>query len=162
MPRADNSKNLIGKGFDKRPQNINRKGRKPLLIKDLVLKLKDEGYQQLTAEELTDCYTSLLNLDETRLKEIHTDKTAPYFLRLLVQNMNSPRFLEVLDRVIDRSFGKAQQKIQFSEADAPTPAGATKSEEELLAMVDKRVKEIDLAYEANAQNERNQDLLGES
>lgn len=134
---VDYAKFVQGKGFDKNPQNINRKGRPPKLIHHIVEELREHGYQPVTESQIVDAYQMLLQLDEDWVKYILNDKKKPFFLRLVAKYMGSPRGMEMLDRIMDRSFGKVmmRQVIDATVVQKPEPEVSDKTRAELLKEV---------------------------
>jgi len=98
--------NLVGNTFRDKPERINKKGRPPKLIHHITEELKAKGYQPVTETQIVDAYQMLLQLPEIEVKAMKDDKTRPYFLRLVAGWMQSPRGMEMMDRIMDRSYGK--------------------------------------------------------
>ena len=101
--------NLKGNTFRDKPERINKKGR-PKLIHHITAELKEKGYEPATESQIIDAYQQLLNLPEEEISIIRNDKTKPYFLRLVAQWMGSKRGMEMMDRIMDRSYGKTLQR----------------------------------------------------
>jgi len=98
--------NLRGNTFRDKPERINKKGRPPKLIHHIVEELKGKGYEPVTETQIVDAYQALLQLPKAEIKALQDDENKPYFLRLVAKWMDSPRGMEMLDRIMDRSFGK--------------------------------------------------------
>jgi len=113
MPNAEN---LIGKGFESRPENINKKGR-PKLVSKVLVELKEKGYEPVTSEQVKAIYEHLLNLNETELTEMVNDKTQPMLTRIVIKEMLKGKGFEVIERMIDRAQGKATQKLEVENMD---------------------------------------------
>lgn len=157
-----NPDKIKGQGFHTNPERINRQGRPPKLLKHVLADLKAQGIEKVTSAEIVDLYQSLINCDEAKAQQIMNDKKAPFVLRKLVAMMSSDKFLDVFDRLIDRSFGKVSQKFEIVEAEAPEPANKPKSAEEILAAFDEKMKAIDMEFDAKENppvNEGNESLL---
>jgi hypothetical protein len=106
MPKPEN---IIGKGFDKRPQNINKNGRPPKLpaLDELMAKVMGEmGESGLTAMEAI--------LKAQRSKAAKGDTRAAELL-------------------LDRAYGKAKQSIDLSNEDGSLNNLGSLSTEELIA-----------------------------
>lgn len=156
------ARNLEGNTFRDKPERINRNGRPPKLLKHVLAQLKEKGIEKVTSAEIVDLYQNLINCDEAQIKAIMSDTKAPYVLRKLASMMNGDRFLEVFDRLVDRSFGKVSQKFEIVEAEAPEPDSKPKSAEDILAAFDEKMKAIDMEFDAKENppvNEGNQSLL---
>ena len=108
--RKGNPQNVIGKGFDNRPENINRKGRPRKLLNEVCQELISMGYRPVSETQIIEAYNLLLQLPEAEIKRIQADKDKPYYLRRVAEMMKSNRFMEMMDRILDRSFGKVLQR----------------------------------------------------
>jgi hypothetical protein len=131
---------LIGNTFKDKPERINKKGR-PKLISHLNEELKGQGYEPLTDSQLADLYKKLLQLPEKRLKELGNDPEQPYFLRRVIHYMASNKGLEMLDRIVDRSFGRPKQMVEAS-VTTVTIEGMSADNENLLKDVMSKLSAI--------------------
>jgi len=113
MPKPEN---IVGKGFDKRPENINKKGRPRKLISHINTELKNDGYTAATTDEIREAYLTLLNLPISKLKEIQKvdNDDYPMLYKLVAKEMLGKRGMEMLDKLLDRAIGKAQQYIDHT------------------------------------------------
>lgn len=91
MPKPEN---IIGKGFDKRPENINRKGR-PRVLPELKEMLND-----ILSEEISNARGEKKQLLEIILRQL-TNKAAKGDLR-------------AIQEVFDRMYGKAKGSTDVS------------------------------------------------
>lgn len=137
-----NPDKIKDQGFDKYPERINRNGR-PKLLRQINDDLQSQGIEKATISQIVDNYSYLMNCTETKLKSIKDDPNSPYLLRKLIQTMSTEKFLEVLEMIMNRSFGRTKQHIEISEADAPEPDNATPDQAELLVKVQARLADID-------------------
>lgn len=137
----NSAKNLEGKTFADKPERINKEGR-PKLISHLNEELKARGYEPLTDSQLADAYKKLLQLPESELKRISDDKEQPYFIRRVINYMSSTKGMEMLDRIVDRSFGKAHQVLELPQMPFKID-GVTPEQQAMLNDMEKRLKEID-------------------
>lgn len=137
--------NLKGNSFKDKPERINKKGRPPILIHHITAELKEQGYEPVSESQIIDSYQMLLQLDESQVKAIEKDKKKPFFLRLVAKWMQSQRGMEMLDRVMDRSFGKVLQRQQINATihDTPIPQTTEADRQKLLLEVTSRLEEID-------------------
>jgi hypothetical protein len=112
MPKPEN---LIGKGFDARPENINRHGRPRRLIAFINNELKKDGYTPASKDEITDAYLTMLNLPYTKIKEISKsdNEEYPMLYKLVAQEMLGKRGQDMLERLLDRAIGRAQQPVEI-------------------------------------------------
>jgi Mg/Co/Ni transporter MgtE len=102
-------------GFDKNPQNINKKGVPKKSFAQFNEKLKAEGHEALTKTQLVEAYGLIFNLPEEELKLIALDLKQPFALRLIINEMsNSKTRSKALADFRDYAFGKAlaEMKVQ--------------------------------------------------
>ncbi len=128
--RKSTQDNIIGKGFDKRPENINKKGRPKKLVSHINTILEGEGYTPVAAEQIKEAYLRILNLPFYKIKEMAKTESQdfPFLYKLVAKEMLGKRGLEMLDRLLDRALGKPVQaldhttkgsvNVQISEKDA--------------------------------------------
>lgn len=105
MPKPEN---LIGKGFDKRPENINRKGRPRKWISEM----KDQGY---SLSEVTDAIQVLISLDVEKLQEVKSNpKSTVLEITIASAIMKSIQKgeLDSIETLLTRVFGKPKDTIQ--------------------------------------------------
>jgi len=98
-----------GKQFSKdyQPQN---NGRKPKSFKMFNDKMKAEGYQPLTKEDLINCYAFIFSAEQSKIQEIAEDETQPLALRLIISEMTDERTRSrAMADFRDYMFGKATQ-----------------------------------------------------
>lgn len=117
MAKAVMNGNLTGNGFDKNPQNINRKGRPAMLFKDLINELEKEGYGRVSQAELVKAIETLLAMPVWRVNEIagnpknpDDDKNdLPTAIRVPASELLGKRKIEMFKEMLDRAHGKATQ-----------------------------------------------------
>jgi hypothetical protein len=107
------NKNIEGKGFDKRPENINRKGRPRKLISFVNTNLKKEGYKTASLDEVKEAYLTIINLPLSKIMDIARKENDEYPLlyKLIAKELTGKRGAEMLEKVLDRALGKAIQSI---------------------------------------------------
>lgn len=121
-----NKENIIGKGFDKRPENINKKGRPPKLIKSVINELKDKGYEPASNSDVIDAYTTLMQLPQDEIQGMINDKSQPMFIRVCAKRLVQKDGFEIIEKMIDRAHGKASQSVDLKSSDGSmTPKGTT-------------------------------------
>jgi hypothetical protein len=122
-------------GFDVNPQNAGRPKKK---FSDHINSLKKKGYQAPTKAEYFDMVGLLLAMEEDDLKEFAEDKTKPYWIRLIVVDMNSKTTrVKMMADYRDWLFGKAVQenKTELSgEVKSETPDLSKLSKKELAEL----------------------------
>ena len=110
MPKPEN---LIGKGFDKRPENINRNGAPPRLIGTVNAELEERGYTEASKAEILSCYLRLLQLPVEELAEIAKDKTESGLVFVVSRAILSGKGFDVIEKMLDRTIQKAVQPIEL-------------------------------------------------
>jgi len=110
------AKDLIGKGFESRPDNINRKGRPPKLISHINKELEADGYTPAKVDEITTAYLTLINLPLSRITDIanKVNDEYPMLYKLVAKEIIGKRGADMLERLLDRGIGKAPQKIDYT------------------------------------------------
>jgi hypothetical protein len=111
-----NKENIEGKGFDKRPENINRKGRPRKLISFVNTNLKKEGYKTASLDEVKEAYLTIINLPLSKIMDIARKENDEYPLlyKLIAKELTGKRGAEMLEKVLDRALGKAIQSIDHT------------------------------------------------
>ena len=96
-------------GFDKNKGNIvpwrPKKG-----IALCNEQLKEAWYEPATKQDIETNYMSILNLEESKLKEMVNDTTQPMLIRILIKNMLSWKWFDIVEKMLDRWIWKAVQK----------------------------------------------------
>lgn len=90
------------------PERINKKGRPPKLLNEVNQDLRNKGYTPVSETQIIEAYELILQLDKNQIKALTEDKTKPYFLTLVARWMDSARGMEMLDRIMDRAFGRVR------------------------------------------------------
>jgi hypothetical protein len=113
-----NPENIV-KHQMKKGQTLNPNGRPKKLYSDHINDLKAKGYQPPTKTEYFDMVGLLLAMEEDDLKEFAQDKQRPYWVRLIVIDMNSKNTRQkMMSDYRDWLFGRAQQQVDHKlEAD---------------------------------------------
>jgi hypothetical protein len=84
-----NPENLIGKGFDSRPENINKNGRPRKSFATINAKLKKQGVEPLTKKQLLDFYELVFNATEKELVALRNDEETPFVMKMIIQELGS-------------------------------------------------------------------------
>ena len=96
----------------KKGQSGNPKGARRKLLSHVNDELKRDGYETVKPEQIIESLTLLFNLDIKRVQEVISNEKYPMFLRIVAKEMMSQtRGAEMIERMLDRAFGKATQKI---------------------------------------------------
>lgn len=112
MAKGDFNNKRNTKGFDKNPQNINRKGANRKSISSVNKDLEDKGYKTADKKDILDCYLRLINIDLNELKALVSDDTQPALVRIVGKAILSGKGFDVIEKVLDRGIGKPEQKIE--------------------------------------------------
>jgi len=105
-----NIEHLKNKGFDKNPENINKKGRP----KKPVLSMKVEGYK---LAEINDTIQMMVSMTADELKKIWDnpnstilEKTMASALRKSIEKGN----LDSVETLLNRVYGKPKEKVDIT------------------------------------------------
>lgn len=101
-------------GFDKNPQNINKKGQPRKLISDVNADLENNGVKEATKTDIVSCYLRLINLPVDELKQAVEDIKKPALIRIVGKAILSGKGFEVIEKVLDRAVGKANQSVDLN------------------------------------------------
>ena len=111
---AGEIEHIKGKGFDKNPQNINRNGRPRKLITDVIAQLEEQGIKPATKPDIQDIYMRLINIEIPELEKIVKDAEQPVLVRIVGKNILSGKGFDIIEKMLDRSIGKAEQKTDIT------------------------------------------------
>lgn len=127
--------NAGSNGFDKRP---NEAGRPKKRYSEHISEIKEKGYEAPTKAEYFDMLGLLFTMEEEDLKDFAKDKSRPYWIRLIVIDLNDKKTRQrMMSDYRDWLFGKAEQKIDHT----------TKGERMIFKPIDLDVTEDDSAEE---------------
>ncbi len=102
----------------KKGQSGNPKGRPKKKFSDHISDLKKKGYSAPTRTEYFDMVGLLLAMEEEDLKEFAKDKKRPYWIRLIVIDMNSKGTRQrMMADYRDWLYGKAESSIKHDVSD---------------------------------------------
>lgn len=99
--------NANSNGLAKRPQDA---GRPPKLVSHVIDELKAKGYTPVTASQIADAYTLMINLDKKELQEKMLDVDCPILFKIVINSMLKGKGFEIVERLLDRAHGKAMEK----------------------------------------------------
>lgn len=88
----------------------NPKGRlkHPKTMSMFINEMKEKGYEVPTPRVITESYLYLATLPEEELKNILGDKSRPMMQRIIAKGILNKKGIDVLDRIVDRAYGKIQ------------------------------------------------------
>ena len=101
-------------GFQKNPQNINRNGRPRKMIADVIAELEKQGIKAATKPDIQDIYMRLINIEIPELEKIVKDVEQPVLVRIVGKNILSGKGFDIIEKMLDRSIGKAEQKTDIT------------------------------------------------
>ena len=101
-------------GFQKNPQNINRNGRPRKMIADVIAEMEKQGIKAATKPDIQDIYMRLINVEIPELEQIVKDQTQPVLVRIVGKNVLSGKGFDIIEKMLDRSIGKAEQKTDIT------------------------------------------------
>lgn len=108
---AGDASRFKGKGFQSNPQNINRKGQPRKGIAQVNAMLLEEWYKPATKADIEANYLAMVSLGNDRLVELSFDSNQPYIVNLIAKNLLSDGWFDILEKMLDRSIGKAKQTV---------------------------------------------------
>lgn len=112
MARAKNVNGVQstkGKSFATQKQNINRNGRPRKTINAINSELEAIGVTEASSSDIKSCYLRLINLSLIELTNYVKDETQPAMIRIVGKSILSGKGFEVIEKMLDRSLGKADQ-----------------------------------------------------
>jgi len=111
MPKPEN---IIGKGFDKHPENINRTGLNRKLISTVNKQLIEEGFTPANKSEIIETQLILLNLPLSKVVEIAKmdNDEYPLLWKLTAKEIIGKRGFDALKEIYDRTMGKPKQESE--------------------------------------------------
>ena len=106
----------LAKGFDKNPQNINKKGRPRKTWTTFNDKCKKKGLGKINRETYFETIENLMKLNEEELLSELADKENPQWIRWLIQDLGNKQIrAKIMTDYRDWMFGKADQKIEITQ-----------------------------------------------
>ena len=117
MSRENYERTIKNKGFDKNPNNINRKGRPRRLVSSIIQDLKEKGIVQVKATDIVEAFEMLFNLESKEIAEIANNDSNPYFIRRVAKEMLSGKGFDIIEMINDRLHGKPKQATEITGKD---------------------------------------------
>jgi len=115
-----NPSKIIGKGFDKNPQNINRNGRPPRMVNTVIAELKKKGYERVEHKSVIESMELMLNLQVEEIAKIANDKNNNIFIqtiaRMLMTKSDKERF-DFIETMLRRTHGMPKQLTELTGKD---------------------------------------------
>lgn len=92
-------------------QSGNPNGRPKKMVSTVIKKLRDDGYEEVTKDQVRSVYMHMLNLTISELKNKVNDPEQPALVKVVSKAILSNQGFEVIERILDRAIGKATQSI---------------------------------------------------
>ena len=113
----------------KKGQSGNPKGRQRKHYKQHIDSVKKLGYTVPSREEYAEMVGLLLSMNEEDLKAFAQDKENPYWIRLIVIDLNDKKVRQkLMSDHRDWFFGKAKESIEINTQEMPDISGVTYAE----------------------------------
>jgi len=110
MPNPQNIvKHKLPKGKSGNPN-----GRPKKTVAATLSALKDQGYEEVTAEQVRSTMGRMLNLSRDELVKTGNDKTAPILDALIARALAGGKGWEALQDILDRAHGRPKQSLEHS------------------------------------------------
>lgn len=95
-------------------ETANPNGRPPKLVNKIIREYKERGFEEVSKTHVREAYQMLLGLTEKEIIKIQADKDAPMLLRIVAQHMTGDKNFEIVEKLLDRSHGKATQSTEVA------------------------------------------------
>jgi len=95
-------------------ETANPNGRPRKTINSVNKELEEQGIKPTTANEIKDIYLRLINMEIAELKKLVEDLKQPALIRIVGKKILSDKGFDIIDKMLDRAIGKAQQQIEFN------------------------------------------------
>ena len=98
----------------KKGERLNPNGRPRKLITDVIKQLEELGIKPATKPDIQDIYMRLINVEIPELEQIVKDSTQPVLVRIVGKNVLSGKGFDIIEKMLDRSIGKAMNSIDLN------------------------------------------------
>lgn len=101
----------LKKGTFKKGQSGNPKGKppRPKTMSLFIEEMKEKGYEVPSSQIIAESFLYIATLPEEELKAVLIDKSRPMMQRIIAKGVLDKKGIDVLDRIIDRAYGKIQR-----------------------------------------------------
>lgn len=99
----------LKKGMAKKGDVLNPKGRPRTTIRSMIQDFEEQGMVIPSAQEISKIYVYIASQTEEELKRIMTDKELPMMTRIIARGVLNKKGLDVVERIMDRAYGKEQR-----------------------------------------------------
>ncbi len=119
MTKKANIQNL--KPFKKGDPRINRTGANRKLVSHINHELKKQGYDAVTSRDIIGASLTLMNLPLSKIVDIarKDNDDYPLYYKLAAKELTGSRGMEMMEKILDRALGKAQQKVDVTSKGKP-------------------------------------------
>jgi hypothetical protein len=97
-------------------ETANPNGRPRKTINSVNKELEEQGIKPTTANEIKDIYLRLVNMEMTELKALVENQKQPALIRIVGKKILSDKGFDIIDKMLDRAIGKAQQQVDVTTA----------------------------------------------
>lgn len=98
----------------KKGESGNPRGRPRKTVASVLKDLEELGAMPATHDQVKAVYMGLITLSENELATLIADKATPMLFRVVAKRILSKDGFEVIEKLLDRSFGKPKQEAQDS------------------------------------------------
>lgn len=99
----------LKKGMAKKGQVLNPKGRPRTTIRTMIEEFEKKGMIVPSAAEISKIYVYIASQTEEELKKTMMDKDLPMMTRIIARGVLNKKGLDVVERIMDRAYGKEQR-----------------------------------------------------
>ncbi len=103
----------LKKGMAKKGQVLNPKGRPRTTVRSMIEEFERQGMIVPTAQEISKIYIFIASQTEEELKQTMLNKELPMMTRIIARGVLNKKGLDVVERIMDRAYGK-QQRIDLT------------------------------------------------
>lgn len=100
------AKHAFKKGVISNPHPV---GRPKKTMRTFIDEMEAEGYECPSPEQISKSFLYLGTLPEEKLKEVLADKERPMMQRIIAKGILANKGIDILERIIDRAYGKVQR-----------------------------------------------------
>lgn len=115
----------------KKGQSGNPKGCPKKTIGAVNQQLEAEGYKEATPTEIKSCYLRLINTEIPNLEKLVKDEEQPALVRIVGKAILSGKGFDIIERMLDRSIGRAQQSMDITSGGEKLSFRIIKEEEDV-------------------------------
>lgn len=98
----------LKKGMARKGDVLNPKGRPRNTIRTMIKEFEEAGLVVPSNEEIGKMYLYIATLNEGELGKLLKNKDLPMMTRIIARGILSKKGLDVVDKIVDRAYGKMQ------------------------------------------------------